>query len=334
MSWDKEDEPSWRAYAANLITFFFGIILTLILIRIYNYLTLKLCYSQTNLRGKTVLITGANSGIGKETALDMARRDARVIMACRNTDKAEEAKKKIIMQTKNTDIVVRKLDLSCLKSVRQFAHEINQTEPRLDILIHNAGVANTFDKRITEDGLEVTMATNQYGPFLLTHLLIDLLKKSKPSRIVIVTSELYRFARLSLSNPNPIHGLPAYLYYVSKYANILFTLELAQRLEGSGVTANCLHPGMVDSGIWRNVPFPLNIPLWLIVKTCFKTAREGAQTTIYCAVSQALTCTNGKYFSECQETQLNTDVTDELQAKKYWEICENLVQLKINDPHI
>lgn len=335
MGWDKDlSMPCWKIYAASIVSVLFGFILTLILIRIYNYFTLKLCYSQTNLRGKTVIITGANSGIGKETALDMARREARVIMACRNLELAEKVKLQIIAETKNPNVIVRKLDLSSLKSVRQFAEEINKTESRLDILIHNAGVANTFRKGVTEDGLEVTMATNQYGPFLLTHLLIDLLKKSKPSRIVIVASDLYKLAKLNLSNANPVNGFPAYLYYVSKFANILFTLELAKRLEGTGVTANCLHPGLIDTGIWRNVPFPLNIPLWLIVKTCFKTPREGAQTTIYCAVSPALVCTNGKYFAECQESKLSENIKNELIAKKYWEICENLIQLKKDDPHI
>jgi len=130
-------------------------------------------------------------------------------------------------------------------------------------------------------------------------LLADLLKRSKPSRIIVVASELYRLACLNLNNINPTSALPAYLYYVSKYADIVFTLELARRLEGSGVTANCLHPGMIDSGIWRSVPAPLSWGLNFIIKAFFKTPEQGAQTTIHLAVSDELNGISGKYFMDC-----------------------------------
>lgn len=133
----------------------------------------------------------------------------------------------------------------------------------------------------------------------ISSLFTGLLKRSKPSRIVVVASELYRIASLNLNNINPTSTLPAYLYYVSKYADIVFTLELARRLEGSGVTANCLHPGMIDSGIWRNVPAPLSWFLHLITKTFFKTPVQGAQTTIHLAVSDELNGISGKYFMDC-----------------------------------
>lgn len=141
-------------------------------------------------------------------------------------------------------------------------------------------------------------------------LLTDLLKKSTPSRIVIVASELYRIATLNLNNPNPTTTLPAYLYYVSKYANIVFTLELARRLEGSGVTANCLHPGMIDSGIWRSVPAPLSWGLQLIIKGFFKTPEQGAQTTIHLAVSDELEGVNGKYYLDCKVSLLLNFLSD------------------------
>lgn len=130
-------------------------------------------------------------------------------------------------------------------------------------------------------------------------LLTDLLKRSKPSRIIVVASELYRLASLNLNNINPTSSWPAYLYYVSKYADIVFTLELARRLEDSRVMANCLHPGMIDSGIWRNVPVPLSWVVQLIVKLFFKTPEQGAQTTIYLAVSEELNNVSGKYFMDC-----------------------------------
>uniref|UniRef100_A0A1B6LG81 Retinol dehydrogenase 14 n=1 Tax=Graphocephala atropunctata TaxID=36148 RepID=A0A1B6LG81_9HEMI len=334
-----QDLESWDPATRGLVLAVVGAaavlgLLLVLVVLLYNRLTLGICSSRSTMENKTVIVTGCNSGIGKETALDLARRGARVIMACRNLEQANKVRESIVETTKNDKIVVRKLDLSSLSSVRTFADAINRTEQRLDVLIHNAGMANTFSKQRTDDGLEMTMATNQFGPFLLTHLLIDLLKRSSPSRIVVVASSLYRLASINLNNPNPVNTLPAYLYYSSKYANILFTRELARRLEGTGVTANCLHPGLIDSGIWRNVPAPLSWGLNLIVKGFFKSPEQGAQTTIHLAVSEEVAEVTGKYFSDCKEASLSSGVQDMAVAKKYWEICEELVQLKTSDPHL
>ncbi|XP_012281661.1 retinol dehydrogenase 14 [Orussus abietinus] len=311
-----------------------GALLLLIALRLYVYLTLGVCKSTAKMNGKTVIITGCTSGIGKETTKDMAERGARVIMACRNLETANQLKDELAKSTGNNNIIVRKLDLSSLQSVREFAQQINREESRLDVLIHNAGTAESFTRKVTADGLEMTMATNHYGPFLLTHLLIDLLKRSAPSRIVVVASELYRFASLNLENVNPTTKFPAYLYYVSKYANIVFTLELARRLEGTGVTANCLHPGMIDSGIWRNVPAPLSWGLMLIIKAFFKTPEQGAQTSIHLAISEELSGVSGKYFMDCQEHGLSQAVKDPAKGKKFWELSEGLVKLQPTDPKI
>ncbi|KAL4143708.1 hypothetical protein QTP88_006005 [Uroleucon formosanum] len=316
------------AYAALFTVVF------LVIVKLYTWMTTGVYRGTTIMKGKVVIVTGCNSGIGKETAKDLAKRGARVIMACRNMEAGSKARDEIISYSGNSDVVLMQLDLSSLSSVRQFATKVNKQESRLDVLVNNAGVANTFGKKITEDGLELTMATNQYGPFLLTHLLLPLLKKTAPSRIVIVASDLYKLAKLNLANPNPTNQFPAYLYYVSKYANIMFSMELARKLKdsNSGVTCNCLHPGIIDSGIWRNVPFPLNLGLQLIVKTMFKTTEQGAQTSIYLTVSEDVAKTSGKYFKDCKEGSLRSDVLDEGNAKKYWEICENLVKLQPNDP--
>lgn len=136
-----------------------------------------------------------------------------------------------------------KLDLSSQQSVREFARDFLAKEARLDVLIHNAGYANTFDKAVSVDGIELTMATNHYGPFLLTYLLVDLLKKSAPARVVVVASSFYRLASVNLDNLNPIDSIPWFLYYASKACNIMFTTELAKRLDGTNITVNCLHPG-------------------------------------------------------------------------------------------
>ena len=241
----------------------------------------------------------------------------------------------IVTATGNQNIVVKKLDLSSQKSVREFSADILKTEQKLNVLLHNAGMALSFRGAKSEDGIELTMATNHYGVFLLTHLLIDLLKKTPKSRIVVVASELYRLSSINLNNLNPIGTFPAaYLYYVSKYANILFTRELARRLEGTGVTANCLHPGMIDSGIWRNIPFPLNYPMKLITRGCFKTTEQGAQTSIYLAVSEEVEGVTGKYFMDCKEHTLNAGASDMEKAKKLWEASAKMVGLTEKDPKI
>ncbi|EZA54384.1 hypothetical protein DMN91_002157 [Ooceraea biroi] len=312
----------------------FGAILFLVGLHLYVVYTAGVCASKAKMNGKTVIITGCTSGIGKETLRDLANRGARIIMACRNMDSAHKLKDEIVKETSNSNIVVRKLDLSSLQSIREFARQINQEESRLDVLIHNAGTAEAFRKKVTEDGLEMTMATNYLGPFLLTHLLIDLLKRSKPSRIVVVASELYRLACLNLDNINPTSGFPTYLYYVSKYADIVFTLELARRLEGTGVSANCLHPGMIDSGIWRNVPAPFSWFLHLIIKGFFKTPVQGAQTTLHVAISEKLNGVSGKYFMDCAEHRLSNAVKDPAKGKKLWELSEPLVKLQPSDPKI
>lgn len=144
----------------------------------------------------------------------------------------------LVKDTGNEQIIVMKLDLSSQQSVREFAKEFLAKESRLHVLIHNAGIAGTFTKSVSVDGIELTMATNHYGPFLLTHLLIDILKKSGPSRIVVVASSWYQLAAAYCDNPNPTRVNPWYLYYASKGCNIMFTLELARRLEGTNVTAN------------------------------------------------------------------------------------------------
>lgn len=325
----------WRTLCCLAVAAVLGCaLLLLIALRIYVYYSLGICKSKNKMSGKTVIITGCTSGIGRETAKDLAKRGAKLIMACRNVEAANKLKEEIVKTTNNDNVHVRKLDLSSLKSVREFAQQINREESKLDVLIHNAGTAETFSKKVSEDGIEMTMATNHYGPFLLTHLLIDLLKRSAPSRIVVVASELYKISSLNLNNVNPTTTFPAYLYYVSKYANIVFTLELARRLEGTGVTANCLHPGMIDSGIWRNVPAPLSWGLNLIIKGFFKTPEQGAQTSIHLAVSDELSGVTGKYFLDCREYGLTQGAKDPAKGKKFWELSEALVKLQSSDSKI
>lgn len=168
----------------------------------------------------------------------------------------------------------------------------------------------------------------------MTHLLIDLLKNSAPCRIVIVASECYRFARVNLDKHiNPLEVIPVYLYYVSKGVNIMYALELARRLKGSNITVNFLHPGMIDSGIWRNVPFPLSVAM-AFIKGFFKTTVEGAQTTLYLACAEELKGVTGKYFYDCQERGLASYITKPDEHKRLWEESIKVVKLTQADPKI
>lgn len=236
----------------------------------------------------------------------------------------------IIKATGNDKVIVMHLDVSSLKSVREFAVNFLKKESKLDVLINNAGRASVTKKRKSADGIEMTFATNHYGPFLLTHLLIDLLKKSNSSRIIVIASYFYKYVDVDLDNLNPVETLPYYLYYSSKAANVMFAQELAKRLKDTNVTVNCLHPGMVNTPIFRNVPFPLN----LFVKKCFKTPVEGAETTNYCAVASQLNKTTGKYFSDCKEEKLTKYITDDTRLLRLWEESIKTVKLLPTDPII
>uniref|UniRef100_A0A4W3J3Y0 Dehydrogenase/reductase (SDR family) member 13a, duplicate 3 n=1 Tax=Callorhinchus milii TaxID=7868 RepID=A0A4W3J3Y0_CALMI len=202
----------------------------------YNFLKGVKCKSDVSLNGRTVIVTGANTGIGKETALDMARRGARVVLACRSKDRAEAAK------TSNNQVVFMHLDLASLKSVRAFAETFLKSEPQLHILINNAGVGLVGK---TEDGFSMGVGVNHFGHFLLTNLLLERLKQCVPSRVVVLASETYRmvgldFSKLSRTEPGHTNGFLDYAH--SKLCNVLFARELSNRLEGTNVTCYSVHP--------------------------------------------------------------------------------------------
>uniref|UniRef100_A0A8D0HNZ1 Retinol dehydrogenase 14 n=1 Tax=Sphenodon punctatus TaxID=8508 RepID=A0A8D0HNZ1_SPHPU len=288
------------------------------------------------MKGKTVIITGANCGLGRATAAELLRRHARVILACRDPGRAEEAARELRAELGLGsrregvgELVVRELDLASLRSVRTFCQQVLQEEPRLDVLINNAGIFQCPYTK-TEDGFEMQFGVNHLGHFLLTNLLLGLLKSSAPSRIVVVSSKLYKYGEINFEDLNSeISYNKSFAYSRSKLANILFTRELARRLEGKGVTVNVLHPGIVRTNLGRHIHIPLLAkPLFNLVSWAFfKTPLEGAQTSIYLASSPEVEDVSGKYFGDCEEEDLLPKAMDDLVARKLWDISEVMVGL-------
>jgi len=281
--------------------------------------------------GKTAIVTGANTGIGYETAEDFAKRGAKVILACRDPGKGEEARQNIIKATDNKNVVFKQLDVSSFKSVREFAKDINATEERLDILVNNAGAAG-FGTEKSEDGLLLLMHTNYFGPFLLTNLLLDLLKKTPDARIVNVSSLIAKYAKnLDVNNlndyPEGTRRPQTRVYARSKLCNILFTIELADRLKGTSVTAYSLHPGVVFTEILRNLPPVVRFFEEQVFKWFFKNTLEGAQTTIYCSVAKNIETFSGEHFQDCHFVSRYKAAEDPDLPGKVWKISEQLVKL-------
>uniref|UniRef100_A0A8C4V3G7 Retinol dehydrogenase 11 n=1 Tax=Falco tinnunculus TaxID=100819 RepID=A0A8C4V3G7_FALTI len=259
------------------------------------------------------------TGIGKYVALDLARRNARTILACRSQERGQVAVEEIRAATGNPAVLLRLLDTSSLASVRTFAQAVLREEKRLDVLVNNAGVTGMCQGQ--------TFATNYLGPFLLTNLLLDLLKASAPARIVNVSSFRHSAGTADsrcLTGQERLSGFDA-TYNSTKLMNILFTAELAQRLQGTGVTANALSPGVVSTGIMRHFRGSQapSSPAF-----AWQSAEQGAVSTIYCAVSEEVSGITGKYFSsDCWLALPSRAARDPGLARKLWEESERLTGL-------
>ncbi|XP_044739447.1 retinol dehydrogenase 12-like [Chrysoperla carnea] len=309
----------------------YGSIILVFVLKIYVIVTKGRCTSKAKLNGKTVLVTGANSGIGKETAIDMAARGARVILGCRNLKSAEETKQEIISKTGNTNIVIYPIDFESLTSVRKFSELVHENESRLDILINNAGAGGLGNRR-TEDGLRILMQVNYFGPFLLTNLLLDLLKKSAPSRIVNVSSLFHILASLDSNDLNK-YASDFKNYGNSKLCNILMSNELARKLEGTNVISNSLHPGAVRTPIFKHIKWQYMFFMWFYYWWLFKNPEEGAQTTIHCAVCEKVDGVTGKYFQDCKRYWTSRVAQDKQLSEKVWNESMKLVKLKKTEIH-
>ncbi|CAG5055302.1 unnamed protein product [Parnassius apollo] len=307
----------------------------LVLLKIWLEPKTGICRCETRLDGKVALVTGGNSGIGLETARDLAKRGARVIIASRNTAKSEQAVTDIIATTGNKNVEYRSLNLCKFSSVINFADDFNKTVNRLDILVNNAGCV-WMPHRTSDDGIDLVMQTNHLGPFLLTNLLMDKLISSKPSRIVIVSSYLHNFGRLDLDDIAGINTafnrrlLGNYLKYAnSKLSNVLWMKALAKRLP-NGVTVNALHPGVVTTDIYEWIPSYVRKILNILMDLIFKNAKEGAQTTIHLCVCEELTGFTGGYYKDCKLHPYHKICDDVDFVDMFWDKCILLTSRKQN----
>jgi NAD(P)-dependent dehydrogenase (short-subunit alcohol dehydrogenase family) len=273
------------------------------------------------LHNKIVLITGATSGIGKETALGLAKLDATIVFTTRDNLKGEKTKKELIAATSNKNIYMIKCDLASFKSIRNCCKEFKSKYDKLHVLINNAGVWD-FKRRESKDGIENIFATNYLAPFLMTNLLLDLLKKSSPSRIINVTSGMH-YGTINFEDiefKQNFSGAKAYRQ--SKLGLILFTRLLAKKLEGTGVTVNVVHPGMNKTDLGRDAGGFSR----MIFKMMGKDPKIGAETSIYLASSPDVENITGKYFAKKEIKKSSKESYDMDLAKKLWDVSEKYLK--------
>lgn len=276
------------------------------------------------LEGKTCLVTGATSGIGKEIASGLAAMGATVVLSGRSRNRCEATLQEIRAKTNDADVYYLVADLSSQASIRQLAQEYAGAHRRLDVLVNNAGVF-LAKRAATVDGIECTLAVNHLAPFLLTGLLLDMIKASSPARIITTSSVAHRGARIDFGDiqfeKRPYSGIKA--YGQSKLANILFTKELARRLEGSGVTANCFHPGAVRTSLLQGNPWHYRL-IWNAAGSFFLSPEKGADTGVYLASSPDVDRVTGKYFVKREQAEPSCEASDMEAAAMLWDVSEKL----------
>jgi len=284
--------------------------------------------SQQPLARRVCIITGANSGIGKETAVKLAELGATIVMVCRSKERGEKAMEEIKARSHSDSVELLLADLASLDSVRALAREYLEKHDDLHVLVNNAGGVRLM-RSTTVDGFEVTFQVDYLSHFLLTNLLLEVLKKSAPSRIVNVSSASHYRGHLNMEDLQMKKGYGVMKAYgQAKLAQVLFTYELARRLKGTGVTANCLHPGAVATNIWKGPMGPLRF-LGNISRLFLISPERGAETPVYLASSTEVEGVSGKYFDLKREKESSAESYDVPLARRLWEDSEKMTGLAV-----
>lgn len=285
------------------------------------------------MHGKVCLVTGANSGIGKATALGLARMGATVVMVCRDPTRGEEAQQEIKMQSGNEAVDLLLADLSSQQSIRLLAETFQQRYSQLHVLINNAG-SGFSQRQESIDGLEMTFAVNYLAPFLLTNLLLDALQKSAPARVINVSAALGKIARIEMNDLQLQHRYSFMrAYFQSKLSVMLFTYELARRLQGTGVTVNALNPGGTHTNFGSRGLAPVTRTLMHFMSSHFsKSAEKAAETPLYLASSPEVEIISGQYYVNCVARKSSARSYDTSLQRQLWEESEKLVNLPARMP--
>ena len=272
--------------------------------------------------GRVCVVTGASGGIGKAAAAGLARLGATVAIVVRRPDAGREVISEIRRATPGADVHLVLADLSAQTQVRRAADEIRARFPRVDVLLNNAAVY-TAKRRVTEDGIETQWAVNHLAPFLLTHLLLDRLKAGAPARVVTVSSQAHRSVRIDWADPQMERRYGGFsMYGRTKLANLLFTRELARRLEGDGITANALHPGVVATSLLLN-----GFPPIKLFRRFLRTPEQGADTAVWLASSPEVDGVTGRYFIDRRPVEPSRAARDDESARRLWRWSEEMTGL-------
>ena len=278
------------------------------------------------MQGKICLITGATSGIGKATAQALAQMGATVVIVGRNASRTAQLVEEMRLASGNKNVDSLLADLSSQAEVRRLASEFKSKYSHLHVLLNNAG-AVFLQRQLSVDGIEMTFALNHLAYFLLTNLLLDTVKASAPARIINVASDAHASGRIEFDNLQGERGFSPRAYGNSKLANILFTLELARRLEGTGVTVNALHPGFVATGFAKNNGRVIAALISIVAPLVGRSPAKGAETSVYLASSPGVEGMTGKYFHDSHVIPAAPQASDMVVARKLWDVSAEMVHL-------
>jgi NAD(P)-dependent dehydrogenase (short-subunit alcohol dehydrogenase family) len=278
----------------------------------------------TSMQNKTVVVTGATAGIGLVTARELARKGAHLTIISRSAEKCARVAEEIKADTGNMQVEYIAADLSIKEEVHRAAYDFKKRHPRLDVLVNNAGSVFML-RQVSRDGIEMTLALNHLNYFLLTHLLLDVLKSSAPARIINVACDSHRGRKVNFDDIQFKKNYSGFAAYgQSKLCNVLFTYELARRLEGTGVTVNALHPGFVATDFGKNNGALMRLILRLLSPVA-KSTNDGASTSIYLASSREVEGVSGKYFVDTREVDSDQNSYDQTAAKKLWNLSLEMI---------